>query len=748
MRMENHQNHKVESEPDIEKNHHHRHQQQQQQQHRNEVWGTWEELLLACAVNRHGFKDWDAVAMEVQSRTTRLLATAHHCEQKFDDLSRRFADQCNDDVPPSRQNGGAAAISDHVPWLDELRKLRVAELRREVQRSDVSILSLQLEVKRLEEEKTKEKDGKDDKKPDLAVSGELRPENDKTGGEVDEAGPANSEPEERTANNTDKTLPTMGDESDRENQSVNESNSTGSRFEKTGDGDAKAGTGPAPVQTGSLEPDPVLRKGKPVGEESNNGSYDALAKVPTCESVPPSEERKVEEDDNSSELHDSVAHSGEGGTRESSEVQSSASLTRKRKTRRRKEVSGGGGASSPAENDELATVKSEPLVGVLELIKGHEHSSLFERRLESQDTDRYKDLVKQPMDLETIQLRLQKGHYSSCTSAFFRDLLLLFTNATVFFSHDTLESQVGRQLHRLATTEMKNHGQAQSDPIPRKNDSLPPNASLAKPDSLISKNKASGPILVCRKRSSMLAKPSSATFGQKGDQPTFNDKKERPSSDAKPPMKPSSSDTDEEELPKAKEKPVTGARSLRRSYKNLNNNNNKKPSSNSTPKTGSSGNKPSETVKPEKSKAEGGPDKKRNAAADFLKRIKRNTSAEASKGGSGGSGGGGSGGGGGSSSSSKGGGGGNGVKEQKKMVNNGKGDKGKERASRHNNVGGGSGSGDKRNSKNVENNSQSKRSVGRPPKKAAETNAGSAKRGRESSASAGKDKRPKKRSKK
>jgi len=244
--------------------------------------------------------------------------------------------------------------------------------------------SLQLEVKRLEEEK--ENDGKDDEKPDLAVPGEARPENDKTGGEVEEVGPANSGPE-RTAN-ADKMLPTTGDESDRENQSVNESNSTGSRFDKTGEGDAKLRVEPDPVQTGSKEADPVARKGKPVGEESNNGSYDALAKVPTCESVPPSDERKVEQDDDSSELHDSVAHSGEGGTRESSEVQSSASLTRRRKTRRRKDVSGsdgrGGGTSTPPENDEVAMVKSEPLVGVLELIKAHEHSSLFERRLENQ----------------------------------------------------------------------------------------------------------------------------------------------------------------------------------------------------------------------------------------------------------------------------------------------------------------------------------------------------------------------------
>lgn len=123
--MENHQNHKPEQEkPDIDKNHH----------QTTSSWGTWEELLLACAVNRHGFKDWDTVAMEVQSRSTRLLATARHCEMKFHDLHRRFTD----DEQSPHQNGAAAA--DHVPWLDELRKLRVAELRREVQRRDVSIM--------------------------------------------------------------------------------------------------------------------------------------------------------------------------------------------------------------------------------------------------------------------------------------------------------------------------------------------------------------------------------------------------------------------------------------------------------------------------------------------------------------------------------------------------------------------------------------------------------------------------------
>lgn len=238
--------------------------------------------------------------------------------------------------------------------------------------------SLQLQVKRLEEEKSKEHDGNEEKKPDLPVPGEKKlSENDKTGGELEETEPTNSEPETRrldeSTTNTDKLLPTTGDESDRENQSVNESNSTGSRFEalKTGEGDVKLEPGPVQVNTGLNEPDPIK---KPIGEESNNGSYDNEAKVPTCESMPPSEEMKVEGD--SSELHDSVTHSEERGTRDSGEVESSASLTRKRNTRRKKEVA--------TENEEGAVVKSEPLVGVLEMIKGHENISFFERRLQSQ----------------------------------------------------------------------------------------------------------------------------------------------------------------------------------------------------------------------------------------------------------------------------------------------------------------------------------------------------------------------------
>lgn len=94
-------------------------------------WGTLEELLLACAVNRHGTESWDCIAMEVQNRTTTLRSlTTQNCIDKFNDLKRRF-------MPPQND---AASDTSLVYMVDELRRIRVEELRREVQRYDVSIV--------------------------------------------------------------------------------------------------------------------------------------------------------------------------------------------------------------------------------------------------------------------------------------------------------------------------------------------------------------------------------------------------------------------------------------------------------------------------------------------------------------------------------------------------------------------------------------------------------------------------------
>lgn len=103
-------------------------------------WGTWEELLLAFAVNRHGTGAWDSIASELQKRTSdpNLSLTAQNCRLKYLDLKRRFVAP-NDDMEEDDARDDKSNVEESVPLLEELRKLRVAELRREVQRYDLNI---------------------------------------------------------------------------------------------------------------------------------------------------------------------------------------------------------------------------------------------------------------------------------------------------------------------------------------------------------------------------------------------------------------------------------------------------------------------------------------------------------------------------------------------------------------------------------------------------------------------------------
>ncbi|KAJ8617316.1 hypothetical protein MRB53_013502 [Persea americana] len=82
----------------------------------NANWTTWEELLLAFAVNRHSTKSWDSIAIEIQNRTSSsLLLTADNCKQKYHELQRRFkavddktngvddeSDNCDDKIQTRR----------------------------------------------------------------------------------------------------------------------------------------------------------------------------------------------------------------------------------------------------------------------------------------------------------------------------------------------------------------------------------------------------------------------------------------------------------------------------------------------------------------------------------------------------------------------------------------------------------------------------------------------------------------------
>lgn len=323
-------------------------------------------------------------------------------------------------------------------------------------------------------------------------------------------------------------------------------------------------------------------------------------------------------------------------------------------------------------------------------------------------------MIRQHLDIETVQAKINSGAYSSSSLAFFRDLLLLFNNVVTFFPKSSKESVAACELCLLVSNEMKKTPLvARTAPSPEGVDSSPVNPSQSKgldledPQSLLAKQKSSVPIIVCRKRSKISSKLSSTGLGEKGDRSNDDEKS---AVDLKPSIKMASNTVEDHGTTKdskVKEKPITGARSMRRSNDSTTNSSGpsiKKQNTNSGWKPSSANE--TETPNLDKKKPETVALEKKRSAADFLKRIKQNSPAETMKRN-----------GRGSSSSI-----GNSPAEQKK--GSGKSDKSKERvfSTRQSN--------DKKRPKE-EDASPSKRSVGRPPKKAAEADPTPIKRARE-----------------
>lgn len=448
--------------------------------HERRVWGTWEELLLACAVKRHGFCDWDSVATEIRTRTSlsSVSVSADDCRQRYRDLQRRFKES-------------AATAAEDIPWLEELRSLRVAELRREVEQYDVSILSLQMKVKKLEEE---ERDGGE--KLDLGEErkGERSEENDKA--------------------------VSTAEESERENRSMNESNSTA--------------TGEKTVEPSKIDPDPVNTAGE--GSEAS----------------------------------------------ESGELGESGTSGRKWKRKR--------GMDSDGEIGSAAS-ESQPLIRLLDLIRSHPRGSLFERRVRSQETTDYKSLVKQHLDIETIQGKLKQGSYDSSKLTFYRDLQLLFANVIVFFPSSSSESMAAHELRAIVSEEMRKESGKSS---PRLLKPTPAMTSIKADAAETSEQKSSAPLVVCKRRRFVSAKakasPSSSSFSQKEEE------------------------TKEEILSEENENVETGGRSSKRT-------------ANNNTKTGKGKNKAE--AKTEK-KVVVASDKKKSVA-EFLNRIKTSSPQKEAK---------------------------------------------------------------------------------------------------------------------
>ncbi|KAH9331043.1 hypothetical protein KI387_003151, partial [Taxus chinensis] len=96
-----------------------------------------------------------------------------------------------------------------------------------------------------------------------------------------------------------------------------------------------------------------------------------------------------------------------------------------------------------------------PLLECLRSICNHKFGSLFKHKLESQNKQQYRNMIRRHMDLGMIRARLEEGSYSGSLE-FFRDLLLIFNNALVYYPKPSQEYAAAWVLRQLATKEMEN----------------------------------------------------------------------------------------------------------------------------------------------------------------------------------------------------------------------------------------------------------------------------------------------------
>ncbi|PIA34201.1 hypothetical protein AQUCO_03800054v1 [Aquilegia coerulea] len=214
---------------------------------------------------------------------------------------------------------------------------------------------------------------------------------------------------------------------------------------------------------------------------------------------------------------------------------------------------------------------------------------------------------------------------------FFRDLLVLLNNAIVYFRNNSVEFTAATELRQIVSKEMGLRIQ-KVDQSPETQELAPPiipppalpKLDLEPSDSLLMKQKSSVPMIACRKRSSIIYKAAPERKVEKKEA-VVEDKK--PAFDRK---KQDSLVTLAEEknvIKKEKrDRPASGTRSSRTVSKSSNRN--PSPSSNqaSSSKGGTAAEDNSET-KAEKEKNNNSTVSKKRSVANFLNRMKKNTSS-------------------------------------------------------------------------------------------------------------------------
>ncbi|KAL0305763.1 UNVERIFIED_CONTAM: hypothetical protein Sradi_5993600 [Sesamum radiatum] len=351
-----------------------------------------EELILGGAVLRHGTQDWNVVASELQARSLYPHSfTPEVCKAKYEDLLRRYC--------------GSTA------WFEELRKRRVAELKRELARSEDSIGSLESKIKSLEAEKQSSNHA------DYGSSqteSPLPPALNSDG--TESSGKEVSKDEYSAGSFTKDTRTRTSWLCERHPQEME--------------------TDTKPDVSVSSEQDKDLSIGKVVGAGYGQGV-----------TIRKRRGQRKRKDSNRAVKEASVGESDNlGSSNIASTTQKEASTSDCARTIRDSGINNRNGGSH--------TVKRHNLMEIFQSVARSEPAAVFRHRMDSQKRARYRKVIKQHLDIGTIRSRIM-GQSIKSAKELFRDLLLLANNALVFYSRRTREYKSALSLRQLVMKEYK-----------------------------------------------------------------------------------------------------------------------------------------------------------------------------------------------------------------------------------------------------------------------------------------------------
>lgn len=264
-------------------------------------------------------------------------------------------------------------------WFEELRKRRVAELKRELERSEDSIGSLQSKIESLIGERERGSSGSDCNTESTVPTGKAKPVESPIKERSKDALSAGSFTEDTVRDWSPKTE-FLASVSAQENPIKTEKSDLPCEKEKVTFQDSKIGNGSLKKRRGKRK-----RKGTNEVKEASVGESDALSSANAVKII----------EESTGGCDPTVGPSCEGSA----------------------------GSIAGEEVD---------LVGILDSILELEYASVFQRRLERQKRGRYKKTIRRHVDFRTIRSGIRGGMITTAKELF-RDLLLLCNNALVFY---------------------------------------------------------------------------------------------------------------------------------------------------------------------------------------------------------------------------------------------------------------------------------------------------------------------------